>query len=581
MAGRLERIIVASRTSAPFTASIEAGWGAGKSTLMRRVQRRLEGKAPDQHRPPTDARTVWFNAWTAPEAQVLEGLVRSVLDQLDANLLRRIARKRKLLSGLGLGVSVVAGFLGFGNVVDRVWGRVSIDPKQRNELNEFVREAMEKWLAKSSRDGRLIVVFIDDLDRCSSVTVLQVFEALKLYLDAPGFVFVLGWDTEQVLRSVAAEKGRDDRLPQRYVEKIVQFGFRIPRPSDDQLTRLSDTLCEAAGLTESVLEQEHRELLINTTEGNPRQLKRFINRFILLHETVGATTDAAVVIQLMVLQASYDGFYRLLANVPGDADEDNPLFEFAEYAAARQAQGRGQLDRVSEILTARGYVATPETAARQFEAYEQNLPADYPSLVTDKQFSELVLGMSDGVKRELRRLARSDELQVTGLAAEAASKVAAPYDFEPGMGVMPGTTVLWVDDEPKREDHALLPPGVNLIVATSTDEVKRLLAGRRDHVSLLISDVGRGAKPDAGLEGLKELRDEDIYDGPAVFYTLRPTSRQVDQASSLNAAITSSPDELRSVVQQYLPPVTPPAQADSASAPTATPTSRARTVDLH
>ena len=30
MAGRLERIIVASRTSAPFTASIEAGWGAGQ-----------------------------------------------------------------------------------------------------------------------------------------------------------------------------------------------------------------------------------------------------------------------------------------------------------------------------------------------------------------------------------------------------------------------------------------------------------------------------------------------------------------------------------------------------------------------
>ncbi len=57
MAGRLERIIVASRTSAPFTASIEAGWGAGKSTLMRRVQRRLEGKAPGQTQPPTDART--------------------------------------------------------------------------------------------------------------------------------------------------------------------------------------------------------------------------------------------------------------------------------------------------------------------------------------------------------------------------------------------------------------------------------------------------------------------------------------------------------------------------------------------
>ncbi len=150
MAGRLERIIVASRTSAPFTASIEAGWGAGKSTLMRRVQRRLEGGAPGQTRAPTDARTVWFNAWTAPETQVLEGLVRSVLDQLDTNLIRRVARKRKLLRGLGFGASFVAGFFGMGNIVDRLWQKASIDPKQRNELNEFVREAMERWLAKAT-----------------------------------------------------------------------------------------------------------------------------------------------------------------------------------------------------------------------------------------------------------------------------------------------------------------------------------------------------------------------------------------------------------------------------------------------
>src|SRR6185436_20104218 len=116
MAGRLERIIVASREAAPFTASIEAGWGAGKSTLMRRVQRRLEGKAPGQTGALTDARTVWFNAWTAPESQVLEGLVRSVLDELDTNLIRRVARKRKLLRGLGIGASFVAGFFRMGNI---------------------------------------------------------------------------------------------------------------------------------------------------------------------------------------------------------------------------------------------------------------------------------------------------------------------------------------------------------------------------------------------------------------------------------------------------------------------------------
>ncbi len=126
---------------------------------------------------------------------------------------------------------MLAGFLRVGNVVDRIWEQVSVDPKQRNELNDFVRDAMNAWLQKrSSSEGRLIVVFIDDLDRCSPATVLQVFEAMKLYLDAPGFVFILGWDTEQVLHAVAAEKGAEDRLPERYIQKIVQFGFRIRRP---------------------------------------------------------------------------------------------------------------------------------------------------------------------------------------------------------------------------------------------------------------------------------------------------------------------------------------------------------------
>jgi hypothetical protein len=107
---------------------------------------------------------------------------------------------------------------------------------------------------------------------------------------------------------------------------------------------------------------------------------------------------------------------------------------------------------------------------------------------------------------------------------------------------------------------------------------KRLPIGRREPISLLISNIGRGANRDAGLEGLKELREKSIYDGPAVVYTLRPTSGQVDEASGLNAAITSSPDELRSFVHQYLPSAAPQAQThSSASSPTSTATSRGST----
>ena len=567
LAGRLERIIVASRASAPFTVSVEGGWGVGKSTLMRRLERRLQGAAPGQEEALTEARTVWFNAWTAPDTQVLEGLVRSVLDSIDKNLLRRLARKKKLVRGLGLGVSAVAGFFHLGTVADRIWERVSLDPKQRNELNEFVREAMEKWLKKTSTaKGRLIVVFVDDLDRCSSAAVIQVFEAMKLYLDAPGFVFVLGWDTEQVLNAVAVERGGEDRLPQRYIEKIVQFGFRIPHPSDPQLTQLADTLCDAAGLTEDVLAKEHRQLLIDTTEGNPRQLKRFLNRFILLHEIVGSATDPLAVIQLMVLQASYDNFFKLLAGSTGDDDAENPLFEFTDYATARQALGRGQLDKVSEILNTRGYGEGADVEIR-FKSFEENFDNAYRLLATDRQFTDLVLGMSPELKRELRRLARSDEVQIADPATAGGSTKTAPtYQSEQPSAVLPGTTVLWVDDEPNTNDQALLPSGVNLIVATSTDEALRILRGEHPPIALLISDIGRGNERDAGIDGLRAIRAENLYDGPAVFYTMRPTTGQVNAASSLKADVTSSPDELRSIVNRYLPISPPYAQYSSSSA---------------
>ena len=53
-----------------------------------------------------------------------------------------------------------------------------------------------------------------------------------------------------------------------------------------------------------------------------------------------------------VFPASYDTFYRLLANVPGDGDEVDPFFEFTDYVNAKQALARGQASRANEILTA-------------------------------------------------------------------------------------------------------------------------------------------------------------------------------------------------------------------------------------
>ena len=554
-ARRLEELIVASKDAAPFTVSIEAGWGAGKSTIMRRLERRFRGQAPDQTNGPlTNARTVWFNAWMASEAQVLEILVRSVLNELDGSILRRVARQKKLVRGVSIGASAVAGVLGFGNVVDRIWAATSLDPKQRNELNDLVRSAMSHWLDKArTTKGRMIVVFIDDLDRCSSATVLRVFEAMKLYLDAPGFVFVLGWDTEQVIRAVASERGTEDRLPYRYVEKIVQFGFRVPRPTDEQLSALTATYCDAAGLTTDILSKQHRELLMETTNGNPRQLKRFLNRFILLHEFAADGADPLPLILLLVLQSSYDGFYRHLSNAPGDTDPDNPLFEFGDYLAARQAFDHGNTPDLAKVLEPRGFSSVNPDS---FAAFERDLSQEYPLLATDRQFVTLLKLMSDEDKRKVRDLARSASLPALDEPVREPPTLKGGYLSD--AHVPPGKTVLWIDDEPKVGDHALLPAGVDLIVATSQREAERILADRNGKVDLIISDIGRGPLGrNAGILGLAELRRHG-YKGPAVFYTMGATSGQAAEARKLDAEVTSAPGELRTVAYEHL--AGPPSQ---------------------
>ena len=52
--------------------------------------------------------------------------------------------------------------------------------------------------ADSDQVKRLLVVFIDDLDRCTPASVLEMFEAIKVYMDVFGIVFVVAYDERVV-----------------------------------------------------------------------------------------------------------------------------------------------------------------------------------------------------------------------------------------------------------------------------------------------------------------------------------------------------------------------------------------------
>ncbi|UIX31150.1 KAP family P-loop NTPase fold protein [Streptomyces sp. GQFP] len=185
-ARELARLLHDSRTATPFTLAVDAGWGMGKSSLMRLVEAELRQRQ--------DVEIVWYNAWTSSGGDALEGLIKSVLMKFDRRLVRRMihgaSERGTLIRALRETLTIASAPFGAAGLVDQFWRDLSVDPKARNEMRDALRDLATEWADSAEYEPRrLLVVFVDDLDRCSEETVLAVCEAVKVYLDVPGLAF--------------------------------------------------------------------------------------------------------------------------------------------------------------------------------------------------------------------------------------------------------------------------------------------------------------------------------------------------------------------------------------------------------
>jgi hypothetical protein len=402
IAETLAELILRSRSSTPLALGIESSWGTGKSTLMMRLADVLK-------RDP-NVKTVHFNAWTAEPGGALEGLVKSVLDSLDGNILRRAARNEQLLSWVKIAGLVVADWLRLGSLVNALWREASIDAKARNELREVVLQSVQRWAGVSELGPeRLLVVFVDDLDRCSPTNVLQVFEAIKLYLDAPGLVFVIGYDRDVVSDAILGAKHfEDDTISFRYLEKIVQLVYRLPTVSEESAARLLDIYLERSA-TRDLFDATCRSLTIEQNARNPRSIKRFINNFILEYgldsdwERFGAET----LVRVLIIDVYFPEFGQLLRT----RSEEDPVQQFRTYRSVREALRRGEvdethwpalIDRFRELGLPRLQDYDPTDA---LAVLEREIRPSFPKFAANDEFLGLIEGLQDvpELREKLRR----------------------------------------------------------------------------------------------------------------------------------------------------------------------------------
>ncbi|MGW3128155.1 P-loop NTPase fold protein [Streptomyces sp. NPDC001123] len=535
-ARQLAKLLHDSRSATPLTLAVDAGWGMGKSSLMRLVEAELRQKHVE---------TVWYNAWTSTGADALEGLIKTVLMRLDERVLRRavsrLSGRRPWLTAVRATLTVAGASVGLAALVDRFWQELSVDAKSRNDLRGELRRLATDWVEQTDdRPSRMLVVFVDDLDRCSEDTVLAVCEAAKVYLDVPGLAFVIGCD-----RSALGPSGLLRELGpagSAFMEKIFQTSYRLPVAAGEQLEAYVRRCAERSGLRE-LLDDGLVRLIAARSARNPRRIKRLINGFGLecALNPVWARFAPEAVVRTLLLQHLYGDFYRLL--VSGDGAYAHAAREFLEYRTARrvlsrwtEADGEAWGTTVASV-TGHGLVAPeagdPDTWEAVLARLEEELPTAFPELARDQGFVHLV--------EEWMRLPQADAL-VRRLQEGGAAPVAgrAEEDLPAGQEEYRGVSVLWVDDYPEQNAmyvRHLRAHGADVLVAQSGPTAERILATHP--VDLLISDLTRGTEREAGFAELAAWRSRGLFDGPVVFFVGRVTPAREQRSRELGARITS------------------------------------------
>ena len=90
-----------------------------------------------------------------------------------------------------------------------------------------------------------IVLYIDDLDRCSAKDVVKVLQAVNLLLTFRLFVVVIGVDGRWLEASLSRHYDRLLRSPVEYLEKIIQLPFVLRPMSPDAYVTMVDDLTTA------------------------------------------------------------------------------------------------------------------------------------------------------------------------------------------------------------------------------------------------------------------------------------------------------------------------------------------------
>ena len=348
---KLLKDIVLDDNMLPTSIGIFGNWGYGKSSLMLLMQKEVDIEIAKQNNAGKDWRVlqVRFNGWQyenyeSTKYSLIQVLLDSVESYLSANkdFFEKLDGLLRRINLLKVGVLLFKKY---------AWSQIPSEIKDHlpssDELKkcidvdnidkfraEFVNDrtslfvtSFRKLFGSIIKDAQFksVIVYIDDLDRCSGERMIECIEAIKLFLNVDHTAFVLGADERMVELAIKEHYPVQDKDKSviyspfsDYLEKLIQIPYRLPKLSfSEQATYIMFLLLKSKyinyfdGVLAKYYEFKDKEpfrpynyaqlkqdlngqkildveklleivpMMNRFLNGTPRQLKRFLNTFDL------------------------------------------------------------------------------------------------------------------------------------------------------------------------------------------------------------------------------------------------------------------------------------------------------------
>ena len=387
-------------TLLPSSIGVYGDWGSGKSSLLK-----MSGKALKEDE---GTLCLFFNGWLFEGYEDAKtAILGSVLDAIKENrtftekarccfygLMASVDKFKLAMNGIKFGTSLLVGgiptlaavslnsALSSGldvatkaisgiedDQITKIKKNIS-DELNNTKLRENIREFQDGFveLLAETKISRLIV-YVDELDRCSPDTILDTLEAIRLFLFRGKVAFVIGADERHIQYAVKRKfkdiQGIEYDIGKEYLEKLIQYPIKIPRLnarevefyiaclflektlSADDFKKLIAEINKrklkefAAFVVDNALVEEilpsnpnndavkegltiAKQLSIVLAAGlygNPRQCKRFLNSLAMRGDMAtakGITLNRGILAKIMMLEHFRQEKYRILSQYHAD-----------------------------------------------------------------------------------------------------------------------------------------------------------------------------------------------------------------------------------------------------------------------